>query len=108
MYIKYPHSLRRNVKMLAIAAACLTSSFFLGIQTAGDIQPVSLIEAGGLPLSGDIDGNGSVGLEDVIFILEVSQGYVVASPDQLRADPNGDGRLTVDDALRILSTLSLQ
>lgn len=107
MYIKYPHSVRRNLKLLAVGAACLTSSFFIGLQTAGNVQPVSLIEAGGPQLSGDMDGNGIIDAADVTIILEVTQGYAVATPDQLRADPNGDGVLSVDDALRILSTLSL-
>lgn len=99
--------MRRNVRMLAIGAACIVSSFAIGMQTAGDVQPVSLIEAGGTTLAGDVDGSGVVDLLDVRLILEVAQGYASATSDQLRADPNGDGALTVDDALRILSTLSL-
>lgn len=94
--------------MLAIGAACLVSSFVLGLQTAGDVAPVSLIEAGGLSLSGDVDGSGVVDLRDVTLILEVAQGYVEPTADQLAADPNSDGALTVDDALRILANLSLQ
>lgn len=94
--------------MLAVGAACIVSSFAIGIQTAGDVQPVSLIEAGGPSVAGDVDGSGSIDLRDVMLILEVSQGYVVATPQQLEADPNGDGQLTTDDALRLLSTLSLQ
>ena len=54
-----------------------------------------------------MDGDGSVGLQDAIVILEIVQGYAKATPDQLRADPNRDGQLTIDDALRILATLSL-
>lgn len=100
--------MRRNLRLLAIGAACIVSSFVIGIKTAGDVQPVSLIEAGGPAVAGDVDGSGSVDLRDVILILEVSQGYVDATSDQLEADPNGDGALTVDDALRLLSTLSLQ
>lgn len=94
--------------MLAIGAACLVSSFAIGINTTGDVAPVSLIEAGGLTVSGDVDGSGVIDLRDVILILEVSQGYELATPEQLEADPNSDGALSVDDALRLLSTLSLQ
>lgn len=107
MYIKYPHFVRRNMKMLAIGSACIVSSFFIGTQTAGDVQPVSLIEAGGTSLSGDVDGNGVVDVQDAVVILEVAQGYSDATAAELRADPNGDGQLTVDDALRILEALSL-
>lgn len=107
MYIKYPHFVRRNVKMLSIGTACIVSSFFIGTQTAGDVRPVSLIEAGGTELAGDVDGNGVVDLRDVTLILEVAQGYAEPTTDQLLADPNRDGVLSVDDALRILSMLSL-
>lgn len=100
--------MRRNLRLLAIGAASIASSFAIGINTAGDVQPVSLIEAGGPSSAGDVDGSGTVDLRDVILILEVSQGYVTATTDQLEADPNSDGALTVDDAIRILSTLSLQ
>ena len=107
MYIKYPHYVRRNLKMLATAAACLCGSFVIGLSTAGDITPASLIEAGGLQPAGDIDGSGYVDTSDVLQILEIASGYKEVTADQLKADPNGDGQLTVDDAIRILSTLSL-
>lgn len=58
--------------------------------------------------AGDIDGNGTVDIADAISILEIVQGYAPSTPEQLRADPNSDGVLTVDDAIRILSILSLQ
>lgn len=99
--------MRKNLKLLAVGAACLTSSFALGIQTAGDVAPVSLIEAGGPSIAGDMDGSGVVDLQDVILILEVARGYTDPTVDQLAADPNHDGELTVDDALRLLATLSL-
>ncbi|MAE68270.1 MAG: dockerin type I repeat-containing protein [Candidatus Peribacteraceae bacterium] len=108
MYIKYPHSFRRNLKLLATGTACIVGSFLIGIQTAGDVQPVSLIQAGGIPFAGDVDGSGTVDVSDVLIILEVAQGYESATTDQLKADPNEDGQLTVDDAMRILSKLSLQ
>lgn len=107
MYIKYPHSVRRNFKMLSIAAACLTSSFLLGISSAGEVAPAQLIEAGGFPSTGDIDGSGVVDGADVTLILEMVQGYREPTAAQLKADPNGDGQLTIDDALRILSRISL-
>ena len=91
--------------MLSIGLACMVSSFAVGIQTAGDVQPITLIEAGSTNLVGDIDGNGIVDKQDAIRILEVAQGYSSATPQELLADPNRDGELTVSDALHILSTL---
>lgn len=108
MYIKYPHSVRRNLKVLATGVVCIVGSFLVGIQTAGDVQPVSLIQAGGTPFAGDVDGSGTVDMSDVLVILEIAQGYRSATTDQLKADPNQDGQLTVDDAIGILSTLSVQ
>ncbi|MBT7337326.1 hypothetical protein HN801_01310 [Candidatus Peregrinibacteria bacterium] len=108
MYIKYPHYIRRNIQLLSLSTLCLVSSFAIGIHTAGNVQPVRLIEAGGTALAGDIDGNGTVDIADAILVLEVAQGYVLSTSDQLLADPNADGALTVDDAIRILSILSLQ
>ncbi len=108
MYIKYPHYIRRNIQLLALTTLCLVSSFAIGMRTAGNVQPVRLIEAGGTLQAGDIDADGIVSISDAIAILEIAQGYTVATPEQLSADPNDDGALTVDDAIRILSILSLQ
>ena len=98
--------IRGNKHVIAIASACVMSSFVIGIQTADDVQPVSLIEAGSVTQRGDIDGNGNVDLGDVEAILEIAKGYEGPTPSQLRADPNQDGSLTVDDALSLLATLS--
>lgn len=108
MHISYPHHLRRNAKLLALSMLCLVSSFAIGIKSAGEVQPFTIIEAGGMTQAGDVDENGTVDLQDVILILEFTKGYSVPSPEQLKADPTGDGQFTVDDALRILSTLSLR
>jgi len=99
---------RKNVHALALGVVCIVSSFAIGIQSVGDVQPVTLIEAGSIQQAGDVDGSGEVDLQDVIAILEISQGYNKAAPAQLMADPNRDGRLTVDDALRVLTMLSLR
>ena len=108
MHIKYPHYIRRNIQLLILGSLSLVSAFAIGIQTSGNVQPFALIEAGGTRLSGDINANGQVDIEDAIAILEITQGYTKASLDQLLADPNDDGVLTVDDAIRILSILSLR
>jgi hypothetical protein len=94
--------------MLATGVACILGSFLIGIQTAGDVQPVSLIQAGGIPYAGDVDGSGTVDMIDVLVILDIAQGYESATSDQLRADPIEDGQLTVDDAISVLSRLSIQ
>lgn len=91
-----------------MGAATIASAFFIGIETAGDIHPVSLIEAGSGDIRGDINGNGTLDLGDAIAILEIVQGYRDPAPEELRGDPSGDGLLTVDDALRILATLDLR
>lgn len=101
--------------MLAFGAACVMGSFLLGIETAGEVQPVSSIQAGGLQANvlpevtpGDVDGSGVVDLQDVIIILEVVQGYREPTPLVLKADPNGDSHLRVEDALQVLRTLAIR
>lgn len=54
---------------------------------------------------GDVNGDGSVNEHDVIVILEVAQGYRTATPDELAADPNANGVLAIDDAIRVLRTM---
>lgn len=108
MHITYPHHLRKKAKLIAYGMLSIALSFVVGTQSVGEVQPFTLIEAGSTELAGDVDGNGMVDLQDVIRILEISQGYAVATPAELAADPVRDGQLTVDDALRVLSTLSLR
>lgn len=96
---------RQVLRVLLFGALCIAASFAIGIQSAGEVQPISLIEAGSPGHVGDVDGNGIVDVQDAIQILEVVQGYRSATPDQLLSDPNGDGALDLDDALRILRTL---
>lgn len=97
---------RQNLHVFSLGALAIVASFSLGIQSVGEVQPVSLIEAGSIQLAGDVDGSGEVTVQDAIAILEVAKGYAQATPAQLRADPNRDGVLTVDDAIRILKDLS--
>lgn len=98
----------KRVQILAIGTLCIVSSFSLGIRTAGDVQTVAPSEAGGIRLIQDINGDGSVSIEDAIAILEIVQGYESATPEQLQADPNSDGHLTVEDAMRILQDLRIR
>lgn len=118
MHINLPSiSFEKTVRILSVGALCLLGSFILGIETAGEVHPFEASKAvspdeeaaesaGQEP--GDIDGNGQVDIKDAIAILEIVQGYEEASPLQLDADPNGDSRLTTEDALRILRTIAVR
>ncbi len=98
---KFLQRIRKYAGISTLGAASIASSFFLGIQSVGEVQPFTLIEAGTV-LAGDMNEDGFVNVEDAIIILEVSEGYQDATPEQLLADPNDDGVLTVSDALHIL------
>jgi hypothetical protein len=100
---KAPHKNVLTVGVLAVAS--IATSFAIGMQTAGDVQPFTLIEAGGNMLPGDINNDLAVNLDDVILTLEMTAGYTPVTPEAYENDPNQDGRLTIDDALSILRTL---
>lgn len=89
-----------------MGAATVLCAFVIGIETAGDVHPIALIEAGSDSVRGDVSGNGILDLGDAVAILEIVQGYRDPTPEELRKDPSSDGLLTVDDALRVLATLS--
>lgn len=97
-----------SLPILALGIVAVLSSFTLGIKTAGDVKTVSPMEASGSRLSGDINNDGIIDNRDVIAILEVARGYKDATPDELLSDPNADGQLNIDDAIRILSDLSIR
>lgn len=107
MHIHYPHFLRRHVQILCMSIVALAGSFTVGVQTVGEVTPIRLIEAGSTEIRGDLDGSGVVDIQDVTIILEIANGYRSALPEELKRDPNGDGRLTVDDALMIIEDLSV-
>lgn len=89
---------------LAILAAVV--SFQVGTRTAGNVQTVGTTSATDGSTVGDVNQDGTVDEADVIVILEVAQGYRPATPHELTADPNGNGILTVDDAIRVLRSLT--
>ncbi len=95
----------RTAGILALGIACVFSSFSLGMHSSGNVQPFTIIEAGNSQLQGDMNGNGMLDSKDVSIILEIVSGYREATVDHVKADPNEDGILTVDDALRILSLI---
>ncbi len=101
------HRKRSPLEAVALGSLAVAAAFFVGLQSAGDPQPASLVTAGGT-LPGDLNGDAAISLEDAIAILEISQGYRSATPEEILADPNNDGQLTVDDAIRVLTTLAQQ
>lgn len=96
---------RKSGQMLVLAMLCVATSFSIGIQSAGDVQPFTLIQAGSVQQRGDMNGDGAIDSVDATIILEIAQGYREPTVEQLKADPNQDGQLTVDDAMRIMSAL---
>ena len=54
---------------------------------------------------GDVDGNGTVDVNDARTVLRTAVGLEKLSPDaEKRADTDGDGKVTVNDARDILRT----
>ncbi|MDO8649313.1 MAG: dockerin type I repeat-containing protein [Candidatus Peregrinibacteria bacterium] len=111
----YLHSLlsRTTLRAVVLGATCIVGSFVIGVQTVGELEPVEHGQATELQASivssqGDLDNDGAVDLSDIIALLEIAQGYAEATPAQLKADPNGDSQLTVEDALRLLRTLAIR
>ena len=83
-------------------------AFVLGVETAGDVQPVvHETQAGGTVLEGDLDGNGALELSDLRIALELARGDRSPAPKELAADPDQDFRFTMEDALLILQKLEI-
>lgn len=103
-------------KTASLGVLCILGSFFIGAETAGEVNPFASSKAesfedqGLLNVgeAGDVNLDGVVSPEDAIAILEIALGYHEALPEQRKADPNGDGHLTVEDALRVLRTVTLR
>ena len=84
----------------------MSLAFFIGIKTAGDVQPViDPTKAGSAMIDGDLNGNGIADLDDAELGLKVALGYIPVTPQMLEADPNHDFKITVEDALSILEQL---
>ncbi|MFH0770560.1 MAG: dockerin type I repeat-containing protein [Candidatus Peregrinibacteria bacterium] len=97
---------RKNARTWALGSACVLCFFLIGIETAGEVQPVSLIRAGSAQIEGDLTGDGSLTVHDAIRALEIAEGYEEATAHDLKTDPNGDGQITAADALWILRTIA--
>ncbi len=98
--------LRRRSAVIALGMLCVITSFSMGVRTAGEVHTVDSLEAANVETgSGDMDANGTVDASDAVIVLEIVREYRTAQPQHYKADPNRDGRITVDDALHILHSL---
>ena len=96
-----------SLQLVAITALSVVASFAIGIKSSNNLRTIASLEAVSGRLTGDIDGDDAVTLHDVIEVLEIVRGYKEPTTSQLKTDPNGDGQLTIDDALRLLHDLQL-
>lgn len=100
-------SLRRSAPVLVLGILAVVGSFSAGIQTSGDVRPIDAMEAHEpTPVAGDMNGDSTVDVRDVLAALDIALGTVQATPMQLKADPTPDGRLTVEDARQIAAIAS--
>lgn len=109
--MKHTYSLfrRKSLRTVLTVAGSMSVAFVIGIQTAGEFQPVvSPTMADANVLAGDLNGNGQIDQEDVRIALEIAGGYRSPTPSELAADPNRDFRITADDAMTILDQLKYQ
>ena len=97
MSARHTQRTRALLGLVPLAIVAATAAFALGTKTAGTLRTV--VKTLFPKPDGAVDGS------DAILILEISQGYRDATADELGADPNGNGALTVDDAIRVLRSL---
>lgn len=96
---------QRTITLVLTTLFAVSGSFALGLQTTGDIETIAPTEASGtLPRLGDMNQDGQVDAADVLIVLDIATGRRTATPDELLTDPDGDGRLTVEDARLLLQT----
>ena len=57
-------------------------------------------------LMGDVNGNGTLGLEDAILALQVVSGIAPSESVNLSADVNGDGKIGLEEVIYILQRIS--
>lgn len=99
-------NITRRLQLSVLGIACVTAAFALGIQSAGDVRTIAALVAGNPLGDGDFTADGIVDTEDVVRVLEIVRGYTEATPEDFRADPNGDGLITIDDALTLLHSIA--
>ena len=96
---------RQSLTILTLGLVSITTSFAIGMHSSSNVQPFTLIEAGGNAVTGDINADTVVDKRDVVLMLEMVAGYSPVTPEAYDADPNQDGRITIDDALSVLRDL---
>ncbi len=94
-----------RMQILSLGMLSILSAFFLGIQTAGEVDTVASTSAVNVLSTGDVNGDGKVDVRDAIDILELIRSDDHPTVEQLLADPDQDGLLTIDDALQILRSV---
>ena len=106
---KYSLFTRKSLRTILIVVGSMSFAFALGIQTAGDFQPVvNETKAGNAVLEGDFNGNGALDINDVHIALELAQNFRTPTPAELAADPNQDFHITIEDAMMIVEKLEHQ
>lgn len=106
--MKHPYSFfrRKSMRSILIVAGSMSVAFAIGIETAGDVQPVILpTRADANVLAGDFNASGYLDLEDVKIALELADGLRTPTPSELAADPNRDYQITTVDAMTVLEQL---
>jgi hypothetical protein len=98
-------SYRNLLTLVPLALIAGAASFGIGVQTSDQLRTIQGSAATEAP-RGDVTGDGMVDARDAAIILEIAQGYRKATPSELAADPNSNGQLTVDDAIRVLRSIS--
>ncbi len=96
---------KTSLKTMIIIVSSMATAFTIGIQTAGEFQPVASTEADGTQQSGDFNANGFLDVQDARIALELASGYRTPTPEELSADPNRDFSVTADDVFTILERL---
>lgn len=97
---------KKSLKTIGIVAGSMTVAFILGIETAGDLQPVvHETRADNEVVRGDMNGNGSIDEDDVRIALELANGARTPTPAELEADPDQSFSITFDDVTAILDAM---
>lgn len=113
----HPLFSKRTLSLLGMSTASIALSFFLGVQSAGDLQPFSSSEAlepdasviDAIHDAGDVDGNGVLEIRDAILIFEFASDLSSPTASEFAAaDLSGDLRVTNEDGLRLLHMLSIR
>jgi hypothetical protein len=105
MFDTHTKTARTIATLVPLGMLAVIASFSLGVGTSGTMKAIRASSATEV-MRGDVTLDNVVDIDDAIRILEVAQGYRVATPEELEADPNANGSLAVDDAIRVLRSLS--